>query len=216
MILLSEFIDLVKLDPVQVITTLVTVYVGVAWIVKQVRKIRSGYFSKLKDYHNKENEKEHKEDEEEHRFIEIENKLSNDYDRLQKVESHLFEICDQIKDINVKLDELSDMVIDTRLEGMRGRVLDFAPLAIDLNSLQSKEKYTEIFKVHSDYMKLIKATGKENNYETCNFGLIENSYKQRSIKKLFTEDYYIDQRIPNTKPVEYIDAEQKDGNHYTN
>ena len=74
---------------------------------------------------------------------------------------------------------------------MRGRILDFAPLAIDLTHPQSKERYTEIYKVHADYIQLIEQTGKKNNYETYNFELIEKSYEQRSINKLFTEDCYI-------------------------
>ena len=46
------------------------------------------------------------------------------------------------------------MLIDLKLETMRSRILDFAPLAIDLTHLQSREKYTEIHKVHGEYIKI--------------------------------------------------------------
>ena len=189
---MDELIEILKeRSMVELICTLITFYVAGKWVIGEVIGIRDWYTNKLKNYHTKENEKELKEDEIESRFSSIENKLNTDYIRIQKSESHLYVMTDQLKDMNNKFNNLNDMLIELRLETMRGRILDFAPLAIDLTHPQSKERYTEIYKVHADYIQLIEQTGKKNNYETYNFELIEKSYEQRSINKLFTEDCYI-------------------------
>ena len=189
---MDELIEILKeRSMVELICTLITFYVAGKWVIGEVIGIRDWYTNKLKNYHTKENEKELKEDEIESRFSSIENKLNTDYIRIQKRESHLYVMTDQLKDMNNKFNNLNDMLIELRLETMRGRILDFAPLAIDLTHPQSKERYTEIYKVHADYIQLIEQTGKKNNYETYNFELIEKSYEQRSINKLFTEDCYI-------------------------
>ena len=189
---MDELIEILKeRSMVELICTLITFYVAGKWVIGEVNGIRDWYTNKLKNYHTKENEKELKEDEIESRFSSIENKLNTDYIRIQKSESHLYVMTEQLKDMNNKFNNLNDMLIELRLETMRGRILDFAPLAIDLKHPQSKERYTEIYKVHADYIQLIEQTGKKNNYETYNFELIEKSYEQRSINKLFTEDCYI-------------------------
>ena len=189
---MDELIEILKeRSMVELICTLITFYVAGKWVIGEVEGIRDWYTNKLKNYHTKENEKELKEDEIESRFSSIENKLNTDYIRIQKSESHLYVMTEQLKDMNNKFNNLNDMLIELRLETMRGRILDFAPLAIDLTHPQSKERYTEIYKVHADYIQLIEQTGKKNNYETYNFELIEKSYEQRSINKLFTEDCYI-------------------------
>lgn len=189
--LAQEFLDLfTEYNPVVIFSVLVTTYLAVKWLYKQVKAAKDWYTSSLKSYHSKENEKEEKEDRTEQRFVAIEEKLDKDYVRIQKSESHLYEMSEHMKDINRKFDDLNNMLIDLRLETMRGRILDFAPLAMDLTHLQSKERYTEIYKVHADYMQLIKQTGKENNFESYNFELIEKSFEQRMINQLFTEDRY--------------------------
>lgn len=201
MILASEIIDLTQVSPVLMVTSLVTFYVAAKWVIEQAKAIKDWYISRLKNYHETENEKEEKEDQTENRFTTIEEKLNKDYTRIQKVESQLYEIGETVKDMNSKFDYLNDMLVDLRLETMRGRILDFAPLAIDLSHPQSKERYTEIYKIHADYVKLIDESGKENNFETYNFELIQKSFEQRILNHSFTEDYY----IPSTlnKPMNY-------------
>ena len=189
--LLQAILDLTKYNPVVVVTILVLTYLACSWVSSQVETIKTKHKNELKSYHSQEQEKEKRNDEIDSRFKKIEEKLDKDYVRIQKSESHLYEMMEYEKEINKKFDELNDMLIDLRLETMRGRILDFTPLAIDLTHLQSRERYTEIYKVHDDYIKLINQTGKENNFETNNFELIKKSYAQRSKRRLFTEDRYI-------------------------
>ena len=198
--LAQSLIDLSQYNPGIVVGVLVTTFLAIMQVCQWVNKIRGGYKDKLESYHNQEAEKEKRDDAIEERFKSIEEKLNKDYVRIQKSESHLYEMTEYEKDINKKFDEMNDMLINLRLETMRGRILDFTPFAIDLSHLQSRERYTEIFKVHDDYLELIKQTGKENNFETYNFDLITTSYAQRSRRKLFTEDRYISSEHKSKKP----------------
>lgn len=204
--LLQYFLDSFAQNPVMFVTVPVTLYVVGKWLYKEGSSIKNEYDSRLRTYHNQENEREEKEDKLEDRLKLIEDRLDKDYVRVQKSESHLYEMANQIKDINEKFDHLNVMLTNLRLESMRGRILDFAPLAIDISHPQSKERYTEIYKVHADYMELIKETGSENGFEVYNFDLITKSYEQRAIKKMFTEDCYI---IPQSSSDRNISQDMK-------
>ena len=187
-----EYLEYLKnYNTISILCILFCLYNIVKWILEQVLSIKKWYDNKLKNYHNIENEKEEKEDLTNERFESIEDKLKADYNRIKDFESNISQISDDVKDLNNKVTIINDMLINLRLESMRGRILDFAPLAIDLTKPQSRERYTEIYKVHSDYVDLIRQTGLDNNFETYNFELIEKSYEQRAEQKLFTEDFHI-------------------------
>lgn len=190
---MEELLNLFKdYNPIIIISIIVTVYVAGKKILEEATAIKNWYNDKLHSYHNEEHSKEEKEQKTEERFKAIEEKLGSDYIRIQKSESHLYKITEELKEFTDKFNNLNNMLIDLRLETMRARILDFAPLAIDLTHLQSRGKYTEIYKVHGDYIKLIEDTGKDkDDYEIYNFDLVKKSYEQRSMQRLFTEDCYI-------------------------
>lgn len=182
---------LANTNPWQILFIILSIFVVGKWFYTQGAELITVYKKKQKEYHLSESAKERAQEETENRFKKLEDNQNKDYHRIKDVEAHLFEIQEQNNKQNEMLRELSDTLINLRLETMRGRILDFTPAAIDLTHPQSKERYLEIYKLHTDYLDLIAKTGKQNNFEKYNFELIEKSYQQRTIQHRFTEELYI-------------------------
>ena len=210
MILLQEFIDLIKdYSLVDIMVILIGTFLGAKWLTEEIGKAKQWFENRLKSYHNQENDKEHKVIETEERFSTIEKKLDSDYIRIQKAESHLYEITETVKEINENFEELRSMIVELKLDNLRSRILDFAPSAMDLTHPVSKERYTVIYKIHADFVQLNKNLRKdEDTYELYIFNMITKSFEQRTVQHLFSENFYIP---PSTKHSDAIvDPDNKD------
>lgn len=189
---MSELFTLLQgYSPVTVIVILVLTFVAAEWIMEKYKKVKAWFLDYRENYHQEENKKEEKEQSINQRINSLEKHRKQDYDRIKSVESNLYELKEQNKQQNIVLAELSDMVVDIKLEHNRARILDFAPKATDLTKPVSKEAYHEVFKIHQDYRELVKKKNRQNDWETWNFDRITESYTQREQLKNFSEDLYI-------------------------
>lgn len=183
---MNELIKLVSsYSLTNVIIIGVLAYVGIKWIVGQVKEQRQKLQASKQEYHNKIKNKELKDEELEKRLQDIEAHLKTDYEKIQKAESHLYQIESTMKDI-------STMTINIRIQSLRKSILDFTNRAIDTtNANISREEYAEIGRMYEEYEKLLKECGRENGLIDYSYRCILHSLETREKNKLFLEDFYI-------------------------
>lgn len=163
----------------------VLLYAAVRWLLSQIHEIRTKFDEKKKEYHKIESEKENKDANLEKRLTDIETHLKTDYERIQKSESHLYQIENYMKTLNEELTEM-------RIQSLRKQILDFTDKAVNVtNANISRESYDEIDRIYKTYEELLQQAGKTNGLVDYSYRCILHSLETREKNKLFLEDFYI-------------------------
>lgn len=193
---MEDLITLIsKYSIVEIIVVILLLYSGIKWLWQQIIEWKNKFNIKKEEYHRIESEKEQNKENIETRFKTIEAKLVNDYERIQKYESHLYQIETTIK-------ELNEIIINIRIQSLRKQILDFTSRAVDLNNCNiSRESYAEIDRVYKEYEELLEKSDKENGYVEYSYSCIQHSLYKREQNKLFLEDFYIRQSDSMNKAV---------------
>lgn len=95
---------------------------------------------------------------------------------------------DWAKEIVNRLDRVISDVLDIRIEDMRSAIIDFAAYVIDENNPVTREQFNRIFKIHSDYEKIITNNGKTNGEVDIAFHIITEAYEAHLKNHTFIED----------------------------
>ena len=100
------------------------------------------------------------------------------------------EIKDEVNKTNEKLDKISDLVLNMRIENMRKALLDFASGIGDVskNRKYTKEQFDEMFLLHKDYEELLKEHNMTNGRVDISMEIIREKYKYNVLHGGFLED----------------------------
>lgn len=97
---------------------------------------------------------------------------------------------DEVNKTNEKLDKISDLVLNMRIENMRKTLLDFASGIGDVskNRKYTKEQFDEMFLLHKDYEELLKEHNMTNGRVDISMEIIREKYKYNVLHGGFLED----------------------------
>lgn len=189
---------------IEVAVIVLLLYGSAKWIYGQVSEFKKKSDAAKQKYHEEETAKSkchedvfNKIKEVEEKTIENETKLAKDYERIQKAESHLYQIENNIKEIN-------SLVTTMRIQSLRSQILDFTDKAVNLDIPVSIEAYSEIDRIYKEYKNLIVKSGKENGYVDYSYKCILQSLKDREANKKFLENYYVKESIYNSSGISSI------------
>lgn len=93
-----------------------------------------------------------------------------------------------IKEINRKIDENSDAIVDLLLDNKRETIIAFAEKVCNENYPVTREQFHRIFKVYEQYENIISERGLTNGEIDVAHKIIEESYQQRLVNHTFIED----------------------------
>ena len=96
--------------------------------------------------------------------------------------------------ITVKLDTLTNDVIDLKIEEMRQKILDFAS-AVNDGRIYTREQYNFIIKLYNTYEAYIERTGRTNDEVEISMEIIKSYYNYCVKNHCFVEDRLNDARI---------------------
>lgn len=117
----------------------------------------------------------------------LKEKHCNDMEKSEETDS---ELKDEINKTNEKLDKISDLVLDMRIENMRKTLLDFASGVGDSskNRKYTKEQFDEMFLLHKDYEELLEEHHMTNGRVDISMEIIREKYKYNVLHGGFLED----------------------------
>lgn len=87
-----------------------------------------------------------------------------------------------------KLNENNEITLDLYINVNRNRILDFARIVADDNTLASREEFNRIYKVNKEYHEILAKYGKENGEVDTAMKLIDEAYDYRMKNHSFIED----------------------------
>lgn len=96
----------------------------------------------------------------------------------------------KVNDLGNKLDEVADLVFRMQINNMRAEILDFASGAGSNKRVYSREHYSQIFKLYSEYENLLKKHNLTNGLVNESMEIIHKSYRKNVEKGNFLEDIY--------------------------
>lgn len=104
--------------------------------------------------------------------------INKKFDDIVYVKSaHYKEITDGIKEMKVKIEELSDIGDEREMKRLRTRLLAFAS-ELRKNDKKSRKEYFDIIEVHNDYEMLIKKHNFANGVIDEEFSYIMEKYRE--------------------------------------
>lgn len=119
--------------------------------------------------------------------------------KAQEQDRHFSKLADNemrndLNNTNKKLDKISDLVLNMRIENMRKTLLAFAS---DVASGKpfTKEQYDAMFKFHSDYEILLEENDMTNGQVDISMEIVKDTYK----KYMISGDGFIENQIPELK-----------------
>ena len=107
-----------------------------------------------------------------------------DMQESEDTDKHLKE---EINKTNEKLDKISDLVLNMRIENMRKTLLDFAS-HIGSGRKCTKEQFDEMFVLYKDYEDLLKSYGMTNGRVDISMEIVREKYKYNVLHSEFLED----------------------------
>ena len=87
-----------------------------------------------------------------------------------------------------KLNENNEITLDLYINVNRNRILDFARIVADDNTLASREEFNRIYKVNKEYHAILAKYNKENGEVDTAMKLIDEAYDYRMKHHSFIED----------------------------
>ena len=87
-----------------------------------------------------------------------------------------------------KLSENNEITLDLYINVNRNRILDFARIVADDNTLASREEFNRIYKVNREYHAILAKYNKENGEVDTAMKLIDEAYDYRMKNHSFIED----------------------------
>ena len=99
-----------------------------------------------------------------------------------------------LRDITLKLEVLSDDVIDLKIEEMRQKILDFAS-ALNEGRIYTREQFNFVRKLYDTYEKFIVRTGRTNDEVEISMEIINSCYTYCVKHHSFVEDRMNDMRV---------------------
>ena len=87
-----------------------------------------------------------------------------------------------------KLNENNEITLDLYINVNRNRILDFARIVADDNTLASREEFNRIYKVNREYHAILAKYNKENGEVDTAMKLIDEAYDYRMKNHSFIED----------------------------
>lgn len=87
-----------------------------------------------------------------------------------------------------KLNENNEITLDLYINVNRNRILDFARIVADDNTLASREEFNRIYKVNKEYHAILDKYNKENGEVDTAMKLINEAYDYRMKNHSFIED----------------------------
>lgn len=87
-----------------------------------------------------------------------------------------------------KLNENNEITLDLYINVNRNRILDFARIVADDNTLASREEFNRIYKVNKEYHEILAKYGKVNGEVDTAMKLIDEAYDYRMKHHSFIED----------------------------
>lgn len=87
-----------------------------------------------------------------------------------------------------KLNENNEITLDLYINANRNRILDFARIVADDNTLASREEFNRIYKVNREYHAILAKYNKENGEVDTAMKLIDEAYDYRMKHHSFIED----------------------------
>lgn len=87
-----------------------------------------------------------------------------------------------------KLNENNEITLDLYINVNRNRILDFARIVADDNTLASREEFNRIYKVNKEYHEILTKYGKVNGEVDTAMKLIDEAYDYRMKHHSFIED----------------------------
>ena len=87
-----------------------------------------------------------------------------------------------------KLNENNEITLDLYINVNRNRILDFARIVADDNTLASREEFNRIYKVNREYHAILAKYGKENGEVDTAMKIIDEAYDYRIRNHCFIED----------------------------
>lgn len=98
------------------------------------------------------------------------------------------EAIDKLLLLQDKLNENNEITLDLYINTNRNRILDFARIVADDNTMVSREEFNRIYKVNRDYHAILEKYGKENGEVDTAMKLINEAYDYRMRNRTFIED----------------------------
>ena len=87
-----------------------------------------------------------------------------------------------------KLNENNEITLDLYINVNRNRILDFARIVADDNTLASREEFNRIYKINREYHETLAKYGKKNGEVDIAMKLIDEAYDYRMKNHSFIED----------------------------
>lgn len=87
-----------------------------------------------------------------------------------------------------KLNENNEITLDLYINVNRNRILDFARIVADDNTLASREEFNRIYKVNKEYHETLAKYGKTNGEVDTAIKIIDEAYDYRMKHHSFIED----------------------------
>lgn len=100
---------------------------------------------------------------------------------------------DEIDKTNQKLDKISNLVLDIRIDTMRKTLLSFAS-TVGSGRKCTKEQFDEIFATYEDYEAILKEHGMTNGRVNISMEIVRDQYKHNILHGGFLEDVINDRR----------------------
>lgn len=97
------------------------------------------------------------------------------------------ELKKEIDKTNEKLDKISNLVLDIRIDSMRKTLLDFAS-TVGSGRKCTKEQFDEIFSTYEDYESLLEQHGMTNGRVNISMEIVRDQYKYNILHGGFLED----------------------------
>lgn len=114
----------------------------------------------------------------------LKEKHDNDMVESEKADDGLKE---EINKTNEKLDKISDLVLNIRIDNMRKTLLDFAS-TVGSGRKCTKEQFDEIFSTYQEYENILEKNGMTNGRVNISMEIVREQYKYNLLHSGFLED----------------------------
>lgn len=190
------------------LTDVLLIGAGLFLIIKEIKKYISEHKKEKKDelehYHEERTAIETHDESVENRIATLEKHQAEDYIRIQKSESHLYQMEQDFK-------EIKDIVLESRIEELRNNILNAPSKCLDLTRPVSVDLYNSIFSKYTEYEEILETLGRKNGQADFSMELIADSYEKRLAAGMFSEQLYLDPEEAKKK----IRAMTEKGGYYS-
>lgn len=95
----------------------------------------------------------------------------------------------EIKLLSETLNKVNHTVVDIQIDNKRSQIIDFARIVSDENIPVTREQFNRIFKMYTDYERIISENGMTNGEIEVAHSIIVKSYKKHMENHTFVEDF---------------------------